>query len=90
MSLDLHHLERAFVLAAPDSSLAAFRKIVGKGTKLGEYRCSCGHEYFVGECKKPMVTTSCPDCRKPIGGADHNLVAGNTLLADQQVQSGSC
>ena len=90
MSLDGRHLDGAFVLAIPDSPLAAFRTIVGKGSKLGEYRCPCGYEYFVGECAKPMQSTNCPGCKKTIGGADHTPAVGNVLLSSsQQIQKGA-
>lgn len=90
MSLDGKHLDGAFVLAIPDSPLAAFRTIVGKGAKLGEYRCPCGYEYFVGECFKPMQSTNCPGCKKTIGGADHTPAVGNVLLSStQQIQKGA-
>lgn len=88
MTLDRSHLEGLYVLAAPNSSLAAFRAIVANGQEIGEYKCPCGYEYFVGECRRPMQSTTCPGCGKIIGGTHHVPVSGNRLLQPQQIQNG--
>merc|ERR1719506_3610954 len=36
------------------------------------YKCNCGYTFFIGECGRPMETTTCPSCKVPIGGKDHN------------------
>jgi len=89
MALDKEHLERAYVLGAPNSSLAAFRAIVAYGGRITEYRCPCGYEYFVGDCGQPVQSTTCPDCKKPIGGANYKPVAGNVVLQSHQIQTGN-
>ena len=43
------------------------------GTKL--YRCSCGEPYFIGDCGRAMEQKPCANCKQPIGGANHVLVA---------------
>lgn len=89
ITLDRDHLEAAYVLAAPDSSLAAFRTIIANGQEIGEYKCPCGYEYFVGECRRPMQSTVCPGCGKTIGGTHHVPATGNVLLNPQIIQNGN-
>lgn len=47
------------------------------------YRCPNGHMYVIGECGGAMQRSRCPECGAAIGGAGHNLTAGNAA-ADQQ------
>ena len=90
ISLDREHLEVAYVLAAPNSSLAAFRKIIaGNGRELGEYQCPCGFKYFVGECMRPVQTTNCSNCDRLIGGTNHIPATGTVKLEPQQIQNGN-
>jgi hypothetical protein len=89
IALDREHLEAAYVLAAPNSSLAAFRPIVGKGKELGEYQCPCGLTYFVGECMRPMESSKCSNCDRLIGGTQHIPVTGTVKLEPQQIQNGN-
>jgi hypothetical protein len=88
LSHDPVHLNSAFVLAAPDSSLAAFRTIVEGGRKLLEYQCPCGFKYFIGECGKPMQSGTCPNCHRVIGGQNHTAADGNVIIPNTQIQSG--
>ena len=88
MTLDREHLEAAYVLGAPNSSLAAFRTIIGKGKELGEYQCQCGTPYLVGECMRPMETITCSNCDRLIGGTKHVPVSGTVKLEPQQIQKG--
>jgi hypothetical protein len=56
------------------------------------YQCSKGHIYTIGDCKKPATVGVCPTCKEPIGGTNHELIAGNTAKNDlnQKVQTGYC
>ena len=38
-------------------------------------QCSCGYYYFIGNCGRPSEETSCPECKKKIGGINHNYAA---------------
>ena len=57
-----------------------FKKLNKEVTKF--YKCSNGHLYTIGDCTKPAVTGKCPTCGDTIGGADHQLAAGNTAATD--------
>jgi hypothetical protein len=46
------------------------------------YKCTCGYLYAVGECGGPMQTSTCPTCRRPIGGTSHTLVSSSTVADD--------
>ncbi len=35
------------------------------------YRCAEGHLFTIGECGRPMQTSSCPQCGSPVGGNSH-------------------
>jgi len=41
------------------------------------YACPNGHYYSIGECGRPMETSTCPQCGASIGGNDHNLLNNN-------------
>jgi hypothetical protein len=45
-------------------------------------RCSCGFIYVIGECGGAMQAMRCPECRRTIGGANHNLQEGNAPAID--------
>jgi len=47
----------------------------------GNYRCTCGYIYAVGECGGPMQRAPCPMCGNNIGGQQHRLEAGNQHVA---------
>ena len=40
------------------------------------YLCTNGHPFTIGECGMPMEMARCPQCDEPIGGRDHQQVAG--------------
>jgi hypothetical protein len=42
---------------------------------LGMYRCSCGMAYNLGDCGMASVRYACSNCRLPIGGQGHVMVA---------------
>jgi len=50
------------------------------------YKCSCGYEFFIGECGRPMETVPCPNCKLEIGGRDHNKTT-HTEEDDEQDRS---
>lgn len=41
------------------------------------FECVNGHPYYIDSCGGAMETSKCPECGSVIGGADHNLAAGN-------------
>lgn len=46
------------------------------------YFCENGHPYTVGECGAPMAISRCPQCGAPVGGSNHQSVAGVRHAAD--------
>ncbi|KAH8693395.1 hypothetical protein GQ44DRAFT_792364 [Phaeosphaeriaceae sp. PMI808] len=40
------------------------------------YYCENNHPFTVGECGMPMETARCPQCGAPVGGHNHQAVAG--------------
>jgi len=50
------------------------------------YYCSNGHPFTIGECGMPMEEARCPNCEAPIGGHNHEAVAGVVRAADLDEQ----
>jgi len=50
------------------------------------YYCTNGHPFTIGECGRPMQTSVCPQCGSPVGGQDHQNVAGVTHAADMDAR----
>jgi hypothetical protein len=44
------------------------------------YKCPNGHLYVVGDCGMPMEESSCPECKKVIGGTNHIPAAQNRAI----------
>ena len=44
------------------------------------YKCPNGHLYVVGDCGRPMEESSCPECKKVIGGTNHIPAAQNRAI----------
>jgi hypothetical protein len=42
------------------------------------YKCTCGYNFFIGECGRPMEQDKCPGCGLQIGGKDHNKTKDTT------------
>ena len=38
-------------------------------------QCQCGYYYFIGNCGKPNQESACPECKKQIGGMNHNYAS---------------
>ncbi|XP_058262202.1 E3 ubiquitin-protein ligase rnf213-beta isoform X1 [Hemibagrus wyckioides] len=69
----------SFLPTMPDDNTS----MVIQGLKEGNlklYYCKNGHLSVVGECGKPMIVAKCDTCKVPIGGRNHNAVAGFTLV----------
>ncbi|XP_076008326.1 E3 ubiquitin-protein ligase rnf213-beta isoform X2 [Genypterus blacodes] len=70
------HVSNSFLPTMPDDNTSeALRWLKEKKTM---YRCANGHPVFVGECGRPVVLSSCPDCGVPVGGEKHAPVQGFT------------
>lgn len=41
-----------------------------------------GHFYAIGECGGAMQRGTCPECQAPIGGANHQLEASNSIAPE--------
>ncbi|RDX40863.1 hypothetical protein OH76DRAFT_1412593 [Lentinus brumalis] len=46
------------------------------------YNCQNGHTFVITECGGAMEAATCPECKAPIGGTDHNLLASNTRATE--------
>ena len=46
------------------------------------FKCPNGHIYAIGECGGAMQTATCPECGCAIGGANHALIATNSLASE--------
>ncbi|XP_041944382.1 NFX1-type zinc finger-containing protein 1 [Alosa sapidissima] len=46
------------------------------------YKCPNGHVYAIGDCGGATESRRCPDCNAVIGGANHNLTAGNEVASE--------
>ena len=57
-----------------------FAMILAASDYVGWYKCPNGHPYSVGNCTRPMQLARCPACGAPIGGTNHEDVAGVTRL----------
>lgn len=61
------------------------REMIVKAVGLNKghwYKCPNGHVYAIGDCGGAMEQSKCPECNATIGGANHNLVQGNTLASE--------
>ncbi|MGH0135413.1 UNVERIFIED_CONTAM: hypothetical protein FKN15_035521 [Acipenser sinensis] len=65
-----------------DKTSEAHQWVKEKGTW---YYCANDHACFVGECGRPVVTSRCADCGAPVGGIQHNPVAGFTKASSTLV-----
>jgi len=66
---------------APEGGLEMMRRM---GQQLGVRsvcQCACGFLYVIGECGRPMQVAKCPQCRKDIGGTNHNFANGDQGVA---------
>ncbi|KGQ06692.1 NFX1-type zinc finger-containing protein 1 [Beauveria bassiana D1-5] len=70
--------------AVSPEEIAAIKKAMlsgrdGMATHSGHwYNCVNGHPFAIGECGMPMEQARCPECGAPIGGQNHQSVAGVT------------
>lgn len=44
--------------------------------------------YFIGDCGGAMVRSRCPECQETIGGAQHQLHAGNQFMPEMDGAAG--
>uniref|UniRef100_A0A3B5AGX5 RING-type E3 ubiquitin transferase n=1 Tax=Stegastes partitus TaxID=144197 RepID=A0A3B5AGX5_9TELE len=76
----------SFLPTMPDDHSAEARQWL-KDRRLVQYTCANGHVCFVGECGRPVVTSTCPDCGLPVGGLGHVPVVGFTQQSAQRDQT---
>jgi hypothetical protein len=53
------------------------RDLYGGSASSHWFECPNGHPYFIGECGGAMQTSLCIECREPVGGSSHRLLASN-------------
>ncbi|XP_019133291.1 E3 ubiquitin-protein ligase rnf213-beta isoform X3 [Larimichthys crocea] len=68
----------SFLPTMPDDHTSEARQWLSKDRRVQMYYCANGHPCFVGECGRPTVISTCPDCGIPIGGQKYNPVDGFT------------
>ncbi|XP_051795751.1 E3 ubiquitin-protein ligase rnf213-beta [Acanthochromis polyacanthus] len=86
IAFQTENVTNSFLPTMPDDHSSEARQWLKEG-KLVQYTCAKGHVCFVGECGKPMVRSTCPDCGLPIGGERHTPVAGFTQQTPQRDQT---
>ncbi|XP_028991062.2 E3 ubiquitin-protein ligase rnf213-beta [Betta splendens] len=69
-----------FLPTMPDDHTSEVRQWLA-GERALMYHCANGHPCIVGECGKPMETSTCPECGIKIGGNNHRSVPGFTPRA---------
>ncbi|XP_048587615.1 E3 ubiquitin-protein ligase rnf213-alpha isoform X3 [Nematostella vectensis] len=68
-------MARSFLPTMPEDIIPEVRSAFSGTGQL--YECPNGHPYVITECGRPTQQLNCTECRAPIGGISHNLVAGN-------------
>ena len=53
--------------------------------KEGTYQCENGHFYTVDGCARPVMNSVCHTCKRPIGGINYVLAAGNQKVSSKFV-----
>ncbi|KAI0071801.1 hypothetical protein K474DRAFT_1630013 [Panus rudis PR-1116 ss-1] len=46
------------------------------------YNCENGHTFVITECGGAMQQSTCPECRAPIGGNNHQLLSSNARATE--------
>ncbi|XP_026207099.1 E3 ubiquitin-protein ligase rnf213-beta isoform X2 [Anabas testudineus] len=80
------NVTNSFLPTMADDHTSEARQWLSGERKLQMYTCVNGHPCFVGECGKPVVISTCPECGHEIGGSNHNPVHGftpQTVFRDQ-------
>ena len=49
------------------------------------YQCENGHFYTVDGCARPVMNSVCHTCKRPIGGINYVLAAGNQKVSSKFV-----
>ncbi|XP_029109785.1 E3 ubiquitin-protein ligase rnf213-beta [Scleropages formosus] len=70
-------MTESFLPTMPDDHAAEAQQWL-RENRLQGYYCGNGHLCFVGECGRPVQTSTCLDCGVLIGGQNHNPVTGFT------------
>eukprot|EP00045_Choanoeca_perplexa_P018322 m.287058 g.287058 ORF g.287058 m.287058 type:complete len:4696 (+) comp17783_c0_seq1:104-14191(+) len=75
-------IQNRFMPGAPDDDQAAVIAALGGVTR---YRCQCGYLYVVGECGGVRQQATCPQCKRPVGGVDYQVVAGQERVDEAPI-----
>ncbi|XP_022806308.1 E3 ubiquitin-protein ligase rnf213-alpha-like [Stylophora pistillata] len=73
-------MKNSFLPTMPEDNYIECMKAIAEtmsGTGwVGEwYECgSCRYVYFIGKCARPMEKGTCPECKKVLGGKDHDFL----------------
>ncbi|RIA89917.1 hypothetical protein C1645_805996 [Glomus cerebriforme] len=89
LAMYLHKLQdcqNLFILTCISDMESVLLNAVASNTdRLTRYICKCGYKYFIANCGRAYVTSTCPECKNTIGGVDHISAAGNTKLDNSPV-----
>ncbi|KAL6095331.1 uncharacterized protein ACO6RY_16557 [Pungitius sinensis] len=90
----LHHIasqpqnvKNYFLPTMPDDHMSEVKQWLFKDKRAQVYACANGHPCVVTECGRPVVRGNCPECGVPIGGENHNPVAGFTTVQSDRDQT---
>ncbi len=94
--LDPASLAGTFFPVQAEDNMAMVARAIGDGTTW--YRCPNGHAYVVGNCGQTMQIGRCASCGVPIGGQNHQALAGQQVIGHQtavaaaggQAETGYC
>eukprot|EP00300_Choanocystis_sp_HF-7_P019212 c20270_g1_i1.p1 GENE.c20270_g1_i1~~c20270_g1_i1.p1 ORF type:complete len:1567 (+),score=272.60 c20270_g1_i1:247-4701(+) len=82
--LQPNQLQSEYILGVPSSIEAIFHAL----GRVSRYQCQCGEIYVVANCGQVDQESTCPKCKRTIGGLHHNLVRGNKRIDEKLVESG--
>ncbi|XP_057290514.1 E3 ubiquitin-protein ligase rnf213-alpha-like isoform X3 [Hydractinia symbiolongicarpus] len=65
------------------AEIAGARPRDGTGWVL--HKCPQGHAYVITECGRAATRSICPECRSGIGGVNHQIDPGNTIVQNRDL-----
>ncbi|RIA84473.1 hypothetical protein C1645_742305 [Glomus cerebriforme] len=72
--------QNQYVLACQSDMENILFNAIAEREGVTRYSCQCGYKYLIGECGGAMEVSTCPECKKTIGGTSHRAVDGNIRL----------
>ncbi|CAG8448239.1 7322_t:CDS:10, partial [Acaulospora morrowiae] len=75
---NIHYCNGSYILTCPSDIESLILNAIGE--KLTRYKCICGYLYVIGNCGFTNGRSTCPECRRVIGGANHVAEPGQKKL----------